>query len=108
MFKQKTSYDMRISDWSSDVCSSDLLLKAERSMVQKSGYFARSAPANPGDLRLIQSMVDLAVESALNAVSGVTGHDEDQAGRLRTIRSEQRSVGQECVSTCRSGWSNHH
>ena len=61
------------------------LLKAERSMVQKSGYFARSAPASPGDLRLIQGMVDLAVESALNAVSGVTGHDEDQGGRLRTI-----------------------
>ncbi|RVH94916.1 pyrophosphate--fructose-6-phosphate 1-phosphotransferase, partial [Sinorhizobium meliloti] len=36
-------------------------------------------------LRLIQSMVDLAVESALNKVSGVTGHDEDQGGRLRTI-----------------------
>lgn len=60
-------------------------LKAERSMVQKSGYFARSAPANPGDLRLIQSMVDLAVESALNKVSGVTGHDDDKGGRLRVI-----------------------
>ncbi|OHV84211.1 pyrophosphate--fructose-6-phosphate 1-phosphotransferase [Rhizobium sp. LCM 4573] len=61
------------------------LIGAERSMVQKSGYFARSAPANPDDLRLIQSMVDLAVESALNKVSGVTGHDEDQNGKLRTI-----------------------
>ncbi|MQW87459.1 pyrophosphate--fructose-6-phosphate 1-phosphotransferase [Sinorhizobium saheli] len=61
------------------------LLGAERSMVQKSGYYARSAPANGDDLRLIQSMVDLAVESALNKVSGVTGHDEDQGGRLRTI-----------------------
>ncbi|MCB5201117.1 pyrophosphate--fructose-6-phosphate 1-phosphotransferase [Neorhizobium sp. T786] len=60
-------------------------LKSERSMVQKSGYFARSAPANPGDLRLIQSMVDLAVESALNKVSGVTGHDDDKGGRLRVI-----------------------
>ena len=61
------------------------LIGAERSMVQKSGYFARSAPANGEDLRLIQSMVDLAVESALNKVSGVTGHDEDQNGKLRTI-----------------------
>ncbi|RYC12074.1 pyrophosphate--fructose-6-phosphate 1-phosphotransferase [Ciceribacter ferrooxidans] len=61
------------------------LLDAERSMVQKSGYYARSAPANYEDLRLIQSMVDLAVESALNKVSGVTGHDEDQGGKLRTI-----------------------
>ncbi|MGV8938817.1 MAG: pyrophosphate--fructose-6-phosphate 1-phosphotransferase [Allorhizobium sp.] len=61
------------------------LLQAERSIVQKSGYYARSAPANYDDLRLIQSMVDLAVESALNKVSGVTGHDDDQNGRLRTI-----------------------
>jgi pyrophosphate--fructose-6-phosphate 1-phosphotransferase len=61
------------------------LLGAERAMVQKSGYYARSAPANPDDLRLIQGMVDLAVESALNKVSGVTGHDEDQGGKLRTI-----------------------
>ncbi len=61
------------------------LLGAERAMVQKSGYYARSAPANVDDLRLIQSMVDLAVESALNKVSGVTGHDEGQNGKLRTI-----------------------
>ncbi|PTM92069.1 pyrophosphate--fructose-6-phosphate 1-phosphotransferase [Mycoplana dimorpha] len=61
------------------------LLGAERAMVQKSGYYARSAPANQDDLRLIQSMVDLAVESALNKVSGVTGHDEAQNGKLRTI-----------------------
>ncbi|WP_105434826.1 pyrophosphate--fructose-6-phosphate 1-phosphotransferase [Neorhizobium tomejilense] len=61
------------------------LIGADRSMVQKSGYFARSAPANGQDLRLIQGMVDLAVESALNKVSGVTGHDEDQGGKLRTI-----------------------
>jgi pyrophosphate--fructose-6-phosphate 1-phosphotransferase len=61
------------------------LIGAERTMVQKSGYYARSAPANGQDLRLIQGMVDLAVESALNKVSGVTGHDEDQGGKLRTI-----------------------
>ncbi|MGV1756173.1 pyrophosphate--fructose-6-phosphate 1-phosphotransferase [Rhizobium sp. A22-96] len=61
------------------------IIGAERSMVQKSGYFARSAPANGDDLRLIQGMVDLAVESALNKVSGVTGHDEGQGGKLRVI-----------------------
>src|SRR3546814_4925537 len=32
-FKQKTAYEMRISDWSSDVCSSDLFVVAERAMV---------------------------------------------------------------------------
>jgi pyrophosphate--fructose-6-phosphate 1-phosphotransferase len=66
---------------------------AERAMVQKSGYFARSAPANKDDLRLIQGMVDLAVESALNRVSGVTGHDEDQGGKLRTVEFERIKGG---------------
>lgn len=60
-------------------------LGAERAMVQKSGYYARSAPANADDLRLIHSMVDLAVENALNGISGVTGHDEGQNGKLRVI-----------------------
>ena len=66
---------------------------AERAMVQKSGYYARSAPANIDDLRLIQGMVDLAVESALNRVSGVTGHDEDRNGKLRTIEFERIAGG---------------
>jgi pyrophosphate--fructose-6-phosphate 1-phosphotransferase len=69
------------------------IIGAERAMVQKSGYYARSAPANKDDLRLIQGMVDLAVESALNRVSGVTGHDEDQGGKLRTIEFERIKGG---------------
>jgi len=74
---------INVGNWFSKQFAS--LLGAERAMVQKSGYYARSAPANGDDLRLIQSMVDLAVESALNKVSGVTGHDEAQNGKLRTI-----------------------
>jgi pyrophosphate--fructose-6-phosphate 1-phosphotransferase len=61
------------------------LLGAEKTLVQKSGYFARSAAANPDDLRLIKSMVDHAVECGLRGESGVIGHDEDQGGRLRAI-----------------------
>jgi diphosphate-dependent phosphofructokinase len=61
------------------------LLGAEKALVQKSGYFARSAPANVDDLRLIKSMVDLAVEAGLRGEAGVIGHDEDQGGRLRSI-----------------------
>ncbi len=61
------------------------LLGAEKTLVQKSGYFARSAAANPEDLRLIQSMVDHAVECGLRGESGVIGHDEDHGGRLRAI-----------------------
>jgi pyrophosphate--fructose-6-phosphate 1-phosphotransferase len=75
---------------------------AERAMVQKSGYYARSAPANVDDLRLIQGMVDLAVESALNRVSGVTGHDEDKGGKLRTIEFERIAGGKHFDTS--AGW----
>src|SRR5690606_36905199 len=56
---------------------------AEKVMVQKSGYFSRSAKANKEDLLLIKSMTDLAVECALRGEAGVIGHDEDNGGRLR-------------------------
>ena len=58
---------------------------AEKVMVQKSGYFSRSAHANYQDLRLIQSMTDLAVQSALEGTSGVIGHDEEDGDRLKAI-----------------------
>ena len=61
------------------------LVGAEKTMVQKSGYFARSAAANAEDLRLIKSCTDLAVEVALRGESGVIGHDEERGGVLRAI-----------------------
>lgn len=60
-------------------------LGAEKALVQKSGYFSRAAAANVDDLRLIKSMVDLAVECGLRGESGVIGHDEDRQNRLRAI-----------------------
>jgi pyrophosphate--fructose-6-phosphate 1-phosphotransferase len=60
-------------------------LGAEKVMVQKSGYFSRSARANKEDLRLIKSMTDFAVESALRGEPGVIGHDEEDGGRLKAI-----------------------
>ena len=61
------------------------LIGAGKVLVQKSGYFARSAPANAEDLRLIKSCTDLAVDCGLRRESGVIGHDEDQGCRLRAI-----------------------
>jgi pyrophosphate--fructose-6-phosphate 1-phosphotransferase len=61
------------------------MLGAEKVLVQKSGYFARAAPANPDDLRLIKSCTDLAVDCAIAGDSGVIGHDEEQRGILRAI-----------------------
>jgi pyrophosphate--fructose-6-phosphate 1-phosphotransferase len=60
-------------------------LGAEKTLVQKSGYFARSAAANADDQRIIQSMVDHGVECGLRGESGVIGHDEERGNRLRAI-----------------------
>ena len=60
-------------------------LGAEKVLVQKSGYFARSAPANEEDQALIKACATVAVKSALEGISGVAGHDEDQDGTLRAI-----------------------
>ncbi len=61
------------------------MVGAEKTLVQKSGYFARASAANLKDIRLIQSCADLAVECAFRRESGVMGHDEDQGGILRAI-----------------------
>jgi pyrophosphate--fructose-6-phosphate 1-phosphotransferase len=58
---------------------------AEKVMVQKSGYFSRSARANDEDLQLIHSMTDYAVECALRGEAGVIGHDEEDEDRLKAI-----------------------
>lgn len=60
-------------------------IEAAKVMVQKSGYFSRSARANVQDLRLIKSMTDYAVECALRREAGVVGHDEEDGGRLKAI-----------------------
>src|SRR3546814_6791909 len=83
-FKQKTAYERRISDWSSDVCSSDLAS--------------------------VQTFVN-SRQPFLNPVIG-----KCPAGVRKTVhgprriaeRSEERRVGKECVSTCRSRWSPYH
>jgi pyrophosphate--fructose-6-phosphate 1-phosphotransferase len=61
------------------------LIGAEKTLVQKSGYYARAAASNVDDLRLIKSCVDLAVECGLRSEPGVIGHDEERGGRLRAI-----------------------
>src|SRR3546814_8103866 len=88
-FKQKTAYEMRISDWSSDVCSSDL--------AAVTPSFNR-APLLPPSL-----------DAWINppAYTGMAPLYLE-AGRGAGERSEERRVGKECVSTCRSRWSPYH
>src|SRR3546814_15290934 len=87
---------MRISDWSSDVCSSDLNHAALHTFVQE--HMGDGAAELVGD--------------------GLFDHGAPEAGLQRLpygrspsrwrSRSEERRVGKECVSTCRSRWSPYH
>ncbi len=61
------------------------LLNSDKTLVQKSGYFARSAAPNDRDLELIMQTADKAVEAALNGQSGVVGMDEDENNEMRVI-----------------------
>src|SRR3546814_17432438 len=80
-FQQKTAYVMRISDWSSDVCSSDLFKLEFGRLYEESG-----------EMRIV-----------------VADEISPDSCRLWDVqRSEERRVGKECVSTCRSRWSPYH
>lgn len=61
------------------------MIGAEKVLVQKSGYFARSAPANARDLALIKQCANAAVDAAMAGVSGLIGHDEERGGELRAV-----------------------
>jgi len=69
------------------------MIGAEKVLVQKSGYYARSAPANAEDLRLIKSCTDHAVECALRREPGVIGHDDERGDVLRAVEFERIKGG---------------
>src|SRR3546814_8288657 len=93
VFKHKTSYEMRISDWSSDVCSSDL---GRPNVASVPGLWI-----NVGDVGQIHLMGGQ-FPSTLCKVPGQDPVD------VHVARSEERRVGKACVSTCRSRWSPYH
>src|SRR3546814_11332012 len=99
-FKQKTAYDRRISDWSSDVCSSDL---GSGSLTSVTGPVTNpsSTPRNPSCARCARALAHSAT-----ATQSRTG-DRPQRARVPT-RSEERRVGKESVRTCRSRWWPYH
>jgi pyrophosphate--fructose-6-phosphate 1-phosphotransferase len=68
---------------------------AEKTMVQKSGYFSRSAASNDRDLALIKECTDYAVDAALRGESGVVGHDEERGDELRAIEFPRIAGGKE-------------
>src|SRR3546814_4292760 len=97
-FKQRTAYEMRISDWSSDVCSSDLLVAPANGAV--AGYTGVKKPLTftlngRGDWKAWTG-------KAAATLGGASLLDLDLA------RSEERRGGKECVCQCRSRWSPSH
>jgi pyrophosphate--fructose-6-phosphate 1-phosphotransferase len=70
-------------------------LGADKVLIQKSGYFSRSAAANEADLALIRQCTDYAVDAALRGESGVVGQDEERRGELRAIEFERIAGGKE-------------
>jgi pyrophosphate--fructose-6-phosphate 1-phosphotransferase len=68
-------------------------LGADKVLVQKSGYFSRSAAANKADLALIQDCTNYAVDAALRGESGVVGQDEQRDDELRVIEFERIAGG---------------
>ncbi len=68
-------------------------IRAEKVLVQKSGYFARSAAPNEMDMELIRNTAKLAIECAENKNSGVIGIDEDNGNQLNCINFDRIKGG---------------
>src|SRR3546814_15023991 len=98
---------MRISDWSSDVCSSDLRFEFAEQVHQQ-----RAISRDILDI-LEHRPAAVAFDGADRLADrqavrrDVLGPDADR-NIARIIRSEERRVGKECVRTCRSRWSTYH
>ncbi len=74
---------VKVGDWFGKQFAKQI--GADKTLVQKSGYFARSSAANTEDLALIRAMVHMAVDCGLKGMSGVIGHDEERGNELRAI-----------------------
>src|SRR3546814_4410224 len=108
-FKQKTAYEMRISDWSSDVCSSDLT----QFIAETSGVMH-----DPAKLQALSRAVEMWAKAQNIFPVQWTQEQQEEANAptARTswvkflrefdlnFRSEERRVGKACVSTFRSRW----
>src|SRR3546814_4559416 len=107
-FKQKTAYEMRISDWSSDVCSSDLDYDRRIAAMDKGGVdvsiVSLTCPNVFWGGREISRRAACTVNDSMAAAQAKYG---DRV-RWMASRPEERRGGKECVSTCRHRWSPYH
>src|SRR3546814_10977124 len=112
-FKQKTAYEMRISDWSSDVCSSEDLTVDWLIETHAHADHLSAAPWLQQQLggKLMIGREIIAVKTVFGMVFNegtAFERDGSQFDVLTEDRSEERRVGEECVSTCRARWSASH
>src|SRR3546814_7206548 len=106
-FEQKTAYEMRISDWSSDVCSSDLRVRLQAHSDPTIG-FSLLVPVN-GDLHGAGvNIPDEALNGTRFEQRGSTRRAANHHRRVEACEIGRARVGKECVSTCRSRWSPYH
>src|SRR3546814_15093267 len=117
---------MRISDWSSDVCSSDLA-GAWKIMIEEDGLFSSGNTANDERdwnrdavwriaSRIPEEMLYWEASSVtiIRWLLSSFGSDvnifagAEDLGYIAAFRSEERRVGKECVSTCSTRWSPYH
>src|SRR3546814_20059831 len=117
-FKQKTAYEMRISDWSSDVCSSDLkeiggdkfdgvksrvieAVGAVATPEAKQAFDELGWGNHPELIRLVNRLIDYTPQDKGERPAG-------DGGAASSPRPEERRVGKECGRTCRVRWSPDH
>src|SRR3546814_5837187 len=103
-FKQKTAYEMRISDWSSDVCSSDLTHAYRHGF----GLALRGRLQHGVGLSDPGASAEEYFQLPTAAADRLFGGDLEKLVWIGTHRSEERRVGKEWVSTCRSRWSQYN
>src|SRR3546814_6276184 len=136
-FKQKTAYEMRISDWSSDVCSSDLAAREDQAYNAHQKAYGQCED-NPQNQRRTDTDQDhlaalrsrkacskradnncvVASQNQINQQDLSKSHKDRRIIEISKImddarpyfrrRSEESRVGKECVSTCRSRWSTYN
>src|SRR3546814_1637409 len=110
-FKQKTAYELRISDWSSDVCSSDLasgLQVSDSRRVPDTCISTSSGPLYLGHIRMHLQQPARNLQEIRYPGRGQVAFVDHINGLFAQVRSEERRVGNECVSTCRSRWPPYH
>src|SRR3546814_21164329 len=107
---------MRISDWSSDVCSSDLAADVSVVLDRRAdlpfGLYRRAVGGVCRGADGVEHRYFLLELAQAAGEHPLRGNRRRRAARRRAdlsaVRSEERRVGKECVSTCRSWWSPYH